>query len=107
MHKTSKKKNDMENNSNSNKRRLILSSIEQEDEKQKSLSHKRKSIKIKNIKNTFNASHHSDESENSKMSLTIVNANNFEMINVRNFIRCERNLAGDIVRDVHLAVTLV
>ena len=86
MHKTSKKKNDMENNSDSNKRRLILSSIEQEDEKQKSLSHKRKSIKIKNIKNTFNASHHSDESENSKMSLTIVNANNFEMIKSLNIL---------------------
>ena len=32
---------------------------------------------------------------------------NLEMIDVRDFIRRERNLAGDIVRDVHLAVTRI
>ena len=64
-----------------NKKKLILSRFEQEDEKMLSLSPKRKSIKIKNMKNTFNTSNHTNELDNSKMSLkTIDNANNFEVI---------------------------
>ena len=87
MNKTMKKKDEMENNSDFNKRRLLLSDIELEDIKQKSFSPKRKSIKIKNLKNTFNVSNHSDETDNSKISLkSIVNAKNLEIIKSLNIL---------------------
>ena len=92
MNKTMKKKNEMENNSDYNKRRLLLSDIGLEDIKQKSFSPKRKSIKIKNMKNNFNVSNHSDETDNSKLSLkTIVNTKNFEMIKSLNILNESQN----------------
>ena len=75
---------------------LILSRLDQEDEKTKSFSPKRKSIKIKSIKNTFNLSNHSNDSVNTKRSIKTIdnamdNANIFEMIKPMNILNESQN----------------
>ena len=86
-------------NSFAYKTNLLLSHLEQEDEKMKSFSPERKSIRIKNIKNSFNISHHSIDSVNSKISIKTIdnptnNMNNFEIIKPMNILNQSQSKKG-------------
>ena len=79
----SNKRKEFENTYIYGKTKLILSRLDQENERMRSFSPKRKSIKIKNVKQTFNVSKHSnsnDSSKSKKSIKTIDNANNLELI---------------------------
>ena len=91
-----KKRIENQNSHDYHKGNLILSRLEQEDEKTKSFSPKRKSIRIKSIKNTFNLSNHSNNSENTKKSIKTIdnvmdNANIFELIKPMNALNESQN----------------
>ena len=91
-----KKRMENQNSHDYHKGNLILSRLEQEDEKTKSFSPKRKSIRIKSIKNTFNLSNHSNDSVNTKKSIKTIdnvmdNANIFEMIKPMNALNDSQN----------------
>jgi len=91
-----KKRIENQNSHDYHKGNLILSRLEQEDEKTKSFSPKRKSIRIKSIKNTFNLSNHSNDSVNTKKSIKTIdnvmdNANIFEMIKPMNALNDSQN----------------
>ena len=79
----SNKRKEFENTYIYGKTKLILSRLDQENERMRSFSPKRKSIKIKNVKQTFNVSKHSnsnDSSKSKKSMKTMGNANNLELI---------------------------
>ena len=86
--KTIQKRIDKEKNHDHDKNKLVISSVEQEEEKQKSFSPKRQPIPIKNAKQEFNYSSHSIKSENSKNSKISIkiteDQNNFETIKSMN-----------------------
>ena len=91
-----KKRMENQNSHDYHKGNLILSRLEQEDEKTKSFSPKRKSIRIKSIKNKFNLSNHSNDSVNTKKSIRTIdnvmdNANIFEMIKPMNALNESQN----------------
>ena len=75
-----------------NNKNLILSRLEKDDENIISFSPKRTSIRIKNMKNTFNISNNSNELANSKLSLkSNDNINNFEAIKPINILNESQN----------------
>ena len=84
IQKTIKKRIVKEKKYDLDKKKLIISTVEQEEEKQKSFSPKRQSIPIKNEKQAFNYSSHSIQSANSKNSKKSVKTsedqNNIETI---------------------------
>lgn len=82
-----KKRTNYENTHTYNKTRLLLSSLDQEAEIMRTFSPKRRSIKIINMKNNLNVSHHSNELENSKISVkSNDNIYNFDVIKPLNLL---------------------